>query len=82
LFTGLIDGFRDLGYVDGQTIILEHRFPDEIPERFARMAAELVSLNVDVIVSSGNNAAGYAKKRQQSYPGLRCSSAIPSEAIW
>ncbi len=68
LFTGLVDGFRALGYVDGQTIILEHRFPNETPERFASMAAELVSLNVDVIVSSGNNAAAYAKKATTTIP--------------
>ena len=61
LFTTLVEGFRGLGYVDGQTIILEHRFPNEIPERFRSMAAELVALNVDVLMSSGNNAALYAK---------------------
>src|SRR5437660_12825968 len=61
LFSGLVDGFRALGYIDGQNIILEHRFPNEMPERFTSMAAELVSLNVDIIVSSGNNAAAYAK---------------------
>jgi ABC-type uncharacterized transport system substrate-binding protein len=68
LFTGLVDGFRALGYIDGQTIILEHRFPNETPERFTSMAAELVSLNVDVIVSSGNNAAAYAKKATTTIP--------------
>lgn len=68
LFTGLVDGFRALGYIDGQTIILEHRFPNEMPERFTSMAAELVSLNVDVIVSSGNNAAAYAKKATATIP--------------
>jgi putative ABC transport system substrate-binding protein len=61
LFTALVDGFRRLGYIDGQTIILEHRFPNEMPERFRNMAAELVALNVDVLMSSRNNAAPYAK---------------------
>ena len=62
LFTALIEGFKSLGYIDGQNIILEHRFPNEMPERFSSMAAELVELNVDVLVSSGNNAATYARK--------------------
>src|SRR5947208_2654582 len=53
LFTALVEGFKDLGYVEGRTIILEHRFPNEMPERFRSMAAELVSLKVDAIVSSG-----------------------------
>src|ERR1700730_14557653 len=40
LFTALVEGFRTLGYIDGQNIILEHRFPNELPERFRSMAAE------------------------------------------
>jgi len=68
LFSALVDGFRALGYIDGQNIILEHRFPNEMPDRFTSMAAELVSLNVDVIVSSGNNAAAYAKNATSSIP--------------
>jgi putative tryptophan/tyrosine transport system substrate-binding protein len=68
LFPALVEGFRALGYIDGQNIILEHRFPNEMPERFKSMAAELVSLNVDVLVSSGNNAAPYAKKATATIP--------------
>jgi putative tryptophan/tyrosine transport system substrate-binding protein len=68
LFTSLVEGFRKLGYIDGQTIILEHRFPNEMPERFRSMAAELVALNVDVLISSGNAAAPYAKKASATIP--------------
>ena len=68
LFTELVGGFRALGYVDGQNIILEHRFPNETPALFTSMAAELVSLNVDVLMSSGNNAATYARKATTSIP--------------
>jgi putative ABC transport system substrate-binding protein len=39
----LLEGFKQLGYVEGRTIVLEHRFPDEKPELFTKMAAELVS---------------------------------------
>ena len=56
-FKALLQGFRDLGYIDGRNIKLEHRFPNEMPERFRGMAAELVSLNVDVLVSVGNVAS-------------------------
>ena len=52
-FRILTEGLRELGYIEGRNIILEHRFPNEIPERFKNMATELVSLNVDVLVSSG-----------------------------
>ena len=68
LFSALIEGFRALGYVDGKNIILEHRFPNEMPERFTSMATELVWLNVDVLVSSGNNAASYAKNATTTIP--------------
>src|ERR1700745_1968052 len=60
-FTSLLQGFRDLGYVEGKTITFEHRFPNEIPDRFKSMAAELASLHVDVLVSVGNVASPYAK---------------------
>jgi putative tryptophan/tyrosine transport system substrate-binding protein len=68
LFRALVEGFRTLGYIDGQNIILEHRFPNEMPERFRSMAAELVSLNVDVLVSSGPNAASYARNATATIP--------------
>ena len=60
-FMGFVDGLRDLGYLDGINIMLEHRFPNEMPDRFRNMAAELVSLNVDVLVSVGSQTAFYAR---------------------
>src|SRR5260370_14630066 len=41
-FEALLDGFARLGYADGRNIKLEHRFPNETPEHFKSMAAELV----------------------------------------
>jgi hypothetical protein len=57
-FTALI-GFSALGYIEGRNIKFEHRFPNEMPERFKSMAAELVSLNVDVLVSVGGEATRF-----------------------
>ena len=57
LFKGLVAGFKTLGYIEERNIKLEHRFPNEIPERFRSMAAELVALNVDALVSAGTQAA-------------------------
>src|SRR5262249_17014212 len=53
-FKALVEGFAALGYVDGHTITLHHRFPNETPELFQRMAADLVALKSDVLVSVGN----------------------------
>jgi putative tryptophan/tyrosine transport system substrate-binding protein len=47
----LRQGFRDLGQVEGKTLILENRFPNEQPERMASMAKELAALRVDVLVA-------------------------------
>ena len=68
LFSALVEAFAALGYIDGKTVVLEHRFANEVPERFTSMAAELVSLNVDVIVTSGSNAAPYAKNATSTIP--------------
>jgi putative ABC transport system substrate-binding protein len=57
----LVEGIAKLGYVEGQNVIFEHRFPAEQPERFKAMAAELAQRNLDVIVTSAP-AASYAAK--------------------
>jgi putative ABC transport system substrate-binding protein len=49
-YGAVIDEFEKLGYANGRTIILEHRFPAEDPERFKAMAVELVSLLPDVLM--------------------------------
>src|SRR6516165_805615 len=67
-FTGFIEGLRDRGYIDGLSIILEHRFPNEMPDRFRKMAAELVSLNVDVLVGVGSQTAYYVKDATSTIP--------------
>ena len=55
-------GFRDIGYTEGRDIVLEHRFPGEVPEKFRSMAAELVASKVDVLVAVGANTPPYAKE--------------------
>jgi putative tryptophan/tyrosine transport system substrate-binding protein len=65
-YGSLIEGFRNLGYSEGR-IILEHRFPNEIPELFASMAGELVASKVDVLVGVGS-AAPYVKKATGTIP--------------
>jgi putative tryptophan/tyrosine transport system substrate-binding protein len=65
-FGDLVQGFRNLGYVEGR-IVLEHRYPDEKPELFTSMAAELVSLKCDVLVGVGA-AAPYLKKATATIP--------------
>jgi ABC-type uncharacterized transport system substrate-binding protein len=61
LLRPLVEGLAALGYVEGKTITIEHRFPAEQPERFKQMAAELAQLNPDVLVTVAP-AASYAAK--------------------
>lgn len=49
----LRQGFRDLGYVEGQNLVIEARWADGHYDRLPALAAELVRLQPDVIVTSG-----------------------------
>lgn len=49
---GLLEGLKELGYVEGRDVVLEWRFAESRYERFPALAAELVHLKVDVIVTS------------------------------
>lgn len=49
----LLRGLRELGYRYGEHFVTEPRGGESLPERFPRLAAELVRLHVDVIVASG-----------------------------
>ena len=51
--TALLRGLRELGYVYGEHFVTEPRGGEGRPERFPKLAAELVKLQVDVIVASG-----------------------------
>jgi putative tryptophan/tyrosine transport system substrate-binding protein len=66
--SALIEGLKSLGYVDGQTIALDHRFPNEIPERFLRLAEELAALKVDVLVAVTRPAAVAAQRATKTIP--------------
>jgi putative tryptophan/tyrosine transport system substrate-binding protein len=67
-FEALVQGFNALGYVDQKNIRLEHRFPNEMPDRFKSMAADLVASRVDVLVSVGTVTAPYAKNATTTIP--------------
>jgi putative ABC transport system substrate-binding protein len=54
LVRALTEGLRDLGYVEGRNIVFERRYADGRLERLPDLAAELVRLRVDVIVTGSN----------------------------
>jgi ABC-type uncharacterized transport system substrate-binding protein len=55
-------GLRDLGYVEGRTIVIEYRSAEGHYERLPNLAKELVGLNVDLIVSVGGPPSALAVK--------------------
>jgi putative ABC transport system substrate-binding protein len=61
-------GLREGGYVEGQTVIVEYRFAGGKLERLAELAAELVRLKVDVIVTAATPAAKAAKTATRTIP--------------
>ena len=63
LFEGFRQGLRDLGYVEGRNLLIEVRSAEGNSERLQVLAAELVALKVDVIVTGGGTLAALAAKR-------------------
>jgi ABC-type uncharacterized transport system substrate-binding protein len=61
-------GLSELGYAEGKNILIEWRFADGKAERMAEIAAELVRLKVDVIVTEGPTATRSAKEATASIP--------------
>jgi ABC-type uncharacterized transport system substrate-binding protein len=70
-------GLRDLGYVEGKNILIEYRYAEGKEDRLAELAAELVRLKVDVIVTGGGNATGAVKRATSTIPIVIAQSADP-----
>ncbi len=62
------EGLRDLGYVEGQNIVIEYRWAEGSYQRFPALVADLVKLKVDVILTAGTPAALAAKRATQTIP--------------
>jgi putative ABC transport system substrate-binding protein len=61
-------GLRELGYVEGKNIVVEWRFAEGKADRLPSLAAELVRLKVDVIVTSGPTVTRSAKEATVTVP--------------
>jgi len=68
---------RELGYLEGQNIAFEFRFGEGKPDQLPRLAAELVGLKVDVIVTSGTPATQAAKQATRTIPIVMAQLADP-----
>jgi putative ABC transport system substrate-binding protein len=68
---------RELGYVEGQNIVIDYRFAAGRFDRLPQLAAELVQLNVDVIVSVVTQASLAAKNATRTIPIVIVSVGDP-----
>ena len=65
---GFRQGLRELGYVEGKNLVIEYRSADGHDERFLTLAAELVRLKSDLILTRGTTAALAAKNTTVTIP--------------
>ena len=70
-------GLREAGYIEGKNIVIEWRDPRGQPEQERAMVAELVRLNVDMIVSNGSRATRAAKEATNTIPIVMAQDADP-----
>jgi len=70
-------GLRDLGNVEGKNIVIEWRFAEGKVERLRGLAAELIRLKVDVIVTSGPAATRAAKEATATIPIVTAQDPDP-----
>jgi putative ABC transport system substrate-binding protein len=79
-FESFRQGLRDLGYVEGRNVALEYRFSEGRQERLPELAADLVRLKSDVIVTWSTPAARAAKAATATIPIVMAASADPIAA--
>jgi ABC-type uncharacterized transport system substrate-binding protein len=70
-------GLRDLGYIEGRNITIEYRYAEGKLDRLPALAAELVGLKVDVIVTGGPQATRPAKKATATIPIVMAFDSDP-----
>ena len=70
-------GLRELGYVEGKTIVVEYRSAEGKPERLPGLAAELVQLSVDVIFAPATLSTEAAKNTTTTIPIVMVSGPDP-----
>ncbi len=70
-------GLRDAGYMEGRTIAIEYRYADGKTERLLELAAELVRLKVDCIVTAGGQPTEAAQRATKTIPIVMTVSGDP-----
>ena len=77
LWAAFVQRLRELGWIEGRTVAVEHRWGAGRNERFAEIAAEFVRLKVDVIVTAGTAPALAAKQATSVIPIVFTAAGDP-----
>jgi putative ABC transport system substrate-binding protein len=75
--TAFQQGLRDLGYVEGRNIVVEYRYAHGVLARVSNLAAELISLRVEILVVGGTKSAQLAKAQTTTVPIVFATSGDP-----
>ena len=70
-------GLRDVGYIEGKNIAIEYRYAQGKTERLSELAAELVRLKVDCIITAGGQPTGAAQRATKTIPIVMAVSGDP-----
>jgi putative ABC transport system substrate-binding protein len=77
LYDPLFSRLEELGYVEGQNLIVERRYAEGNAERFNGFAAEMVSLNVDAVIVMTTPAALAVKSETKTIPIIHTTAIDP-----
>ncbi len=72
-----LEGLRDLGWVEGKTILIEYRYAEGRNDRLPELVADLVRLKVDIIVTAVTNDALAAKDATREIPIVMVAAGDP-----
>src|SRR5262244_3574176 len=73
-------GLRELGYIEGKTVLLEVRLSGDAVERLPQLARQLVALKPDVIVATNDVAIASVRRETQTIPIVMAFSSDPAGA--
>ena len=74
-------GLRNFGYVEGRNLIIEYRSADGHADRFPDLAAELVRLKIDLLLTRGTPATRAAKRATETIPVVMATMGDPRPIV-
>ncbi len=80
-FSAFRKGLQDLGYFEGQNLVIEYRSADGRPERFPELVSELVRLKVDLILARGTPATMAARNAPGPIPVVMATMGGPGSLV-